>query len=99
MNLDYGFQLENGATLRPRVAFSHSDSAFASLFQSDNFYRIDERELVNVSLAYEAAAWELQAYCNNCSDEVFIAGVGDVTGYRVVYGDPRSVGVRFRKSF
>lgn len=99
LSLDYGFQLEHGATLRPRVAFSHSDSSFASLFQSDSFYRIEERELVNVSLAYEAAEWELQAFCNNCSDEVFIAGVGDVNGYRVVYGDPRSVGVRFSKSF
>jgi iron complex outermembrane recepter protein len=97
--VDYGFALEHGATLRPRIAFSHSDSSFASLFQSDNFYRIDERDFVNVSLSYEAPEWELQAYCNNCSDEVLIAGVGDVTGYRVVYGDPRSVGVRFRKSF
>ncbi len=99
LSLSYGFALSGGARLRPRVAFSHVDESFASLFQSDNFFRIDPRDLVNASLTYERDTWDVQIYCNNCSDEHYIAAVEGGTGNRVVYGDPESVGVRFHKRF
>ena len=81
------------------MAFSHVDESFASLFQTDNFFRIDPRELTNFSLSYETETWEAQVYCNNCSNEYYVAAVEGGTGNRVIYGDPRSVGVRFHKRF
>jgi outer membrane receptor for ferric coprogen and ferric-rhodotorulic acid len=85
--------------LRPRVAFAHVDKSYASLFQTDDFFKIDARDLVNVSVTYETASWELQVYCNNCSDQHYIAAVEGGTGNRVIYGDPESIGVRFHKRF
>ena len=99
LSFNYGIQLGNGKTLRPRVGFAHVDDSYASLFQSDNFFRIDPRDLVNVSLTYESESWELQAYCNNCTDEHYIAAVEGGTGNRVIYGDPESIGLRFHKRF
>lgn len=97
--ISYGAQLGNGNTLRPRVAFSHTDSQFSSLFQTDNYFLLNERDLVNVSLSYETDDWELQAYCNNCSEEVYFATVTPGDGNRVVYGTPRTLGLRFKKRF
>ena len=99
LSFSYGFSLSNGAKLRPRVAFSHVDESYASLFQTDNFFRIDPRDLTNFSLSYETETWELQAYCNNCSNEYYIAAVEGGTGNRVIYGDPQSIGLRFHKRF
>jgi iron complex outermembrane receptor protein len=99
LSLSYGFSLRNSARVRPRIAFAHVDESFASLFQTDDFFRIDPRDLFNFSVTYETETWELQAYCNNCSDEAYIAGVEGGTGNRVIYGDPLSVGLRFHKRF
>jgi iron complex outermembrane receptor protein len=99
LNMDYAFQLRNGALLRPRIAFSHSDSSFSSLFQRDNYYRIDERDIMNVSVSYEREDWELQAFCNNCGDETYTSTVTPGDGARVIYGAPRTAGLRFRRDF
>src|SRR5262249_11324813 len=99
LSLNYGIPLKNNRMLRPRLAFAHVDDSFASLFQSDSFFRIDKRDLVNLSLTYEAETWELQAYCNNCTDEHYIAAVEGVTGTGVIHGDPEPIGLRFHKKF
>ncbi len=49
-SLSYGFTLGNGAKLRPRASFAHVDESFASLFQTDNYFKIDERNLRNLSV-------------------------------------------------
>jgi hypothetical protein len=67
--------------------------------RADNFYRIDSRELVNFSLTYEREDWDIQAFCTNCADEAYIAAIEGGTGNRMIYGNPRSAGVRFRKDF
>lgn len=98
LSLDYAFELSNGASLRPRIALSHMDEQYTSLFQTGAFFQIDERDLTHVSLTYEAESWSLQAYCNNCSDEVYVSSVG-LGGNTVVYGDPRTAGLRFNVRF
>ena len=95
-SLDYAFPLSTGAVIRPRIGFSHQDESFSSLFQTDNYFRIDDRDLVNVSVSYEAEAWSLQAFCINCSDETYLAAV---TNTNAVYGTPRMAGVRFNRRF
>jgi iron complex outermembrane receptor protein len=96
--LDYGFELRNGATIRPRIAVAHIDSQFTNLFQEGNYFMIDERDLTHVSVTYERDAWTLQAFCNNCSDEIYVSSVAG-GGNSVVYGDPKTAGVRFNLRF
>ena len=97
LNLSYAFPLRGGARFTPRVSFAHVDESYSSLFQADNFYRIDSRELVNFSLTYQREDWDIQAFCTNCADEAYIAAIEGGTGNRMIYGNPRSTGVRFRK--
>ena len=99
LSLNYGFPLPNGARITPRASWSHVDASYASLFQSDSFYRIDSRDLLNVSLEYELDTWNVQLFCNNCSDQTYIAAVEGGTGNRLIYGNPQSVGIRFHKRF
>ena len=98
LSLQYGFQLQSGATIRPRVAFSHSDKQYSSLFQEGTFFELEEHDLTNVSISYENEKWTLQAYCNNCGDEVYISSVG-LAGASVLYGAPKTVGLRFNARF
>ncbi len=97
--LDYAFEFSNGATLRPRIGLSHVDEQYSSLFQNGNYFQMDEHELVHVSVTFEKEAWMLQAYCNNCGDELYVATVGLGLGNTVVYGDPRTAGLRFNVRF
>ncbi len=97
--IDYAIELANGATVRPRMSYSYADAAFSSLFQADDFFRTDERNLTNLSISYERDAWAAYLFCNNCSEEVYITSAVNTTPARVVYNPPRTVGVRFRYDF
>ena len=99
LSLDYTFQTESGAAIRPRIAVSHSDSAFAALFQSDDFFRIDERDNVNFSVSYENDTWSTAVFCNNCTDETNVVTVTTGNSSEILYNAPRTVGVRFRYDF
>jgi iron complex outermembrane receptor protein len=98
-SLDYAFELNNGAVVRPRVSYSYADASFSSLFQADNYFQTDERELINASISYERDQWGAHLYCTNCADEVFISTVTTGDNSRVIYSAPRQVGVRFRYDF
>lgn len=97
--IDYAIPLENGATVRPRMSYSYADAAYSSLFQTDDFFRTDERNLTNASISYERDAWAAYLFCNNCADEVYITSAVNTTPSRVVYNPPRTIGVRFRYDF
>jgi outer membrane receptor protein involved in Fe transport len=99
LSLDYSFETGNGAAIRPRIAVSHSDSAFAALFQSDDYFRIDSRDNVNFSVAYENDTWSTTVFCNNCTDETDIVTVTTGNSSEILYNAPRTVGVRFRYAF
>jgi iron complex outermembrane recepter protein len=99
-SLNYAFPLAGGATIRPRIAFSHQDESFSSMFQTDDYFLIDSRDLVNMSLSYEKEEWSLQAFCINCTDEGYIAStINSMDTNAVVYGAPRTAGVRFNRKF
>jgi outer membrane receptor protein involved in Fe transport len=97
--LDYAFNLDNGAVVRPRIAYSYADASFSSLFQTDDYFRTEDRELINASIAYERDEWSAHLYCTNCTDEVFVTTVSTGDNSRVIYNIPRQVGVRFRYDF
>lgn len=98
-SIDYAFEVGSGAVIRPRLAYSSTDTAFSSLFQSDTYFQIDERENLNVSIAYETDDWSVSFYCNNCSDEVNITSVTTGNSSEVLYNSPRTAGIQFRYDF
>jgi hypothetical protein len=60
----------------PHRVFSHRRAALESL-STGNYFQIDEHDLAHVSVTFEKV-WslqELQAYCNNCGDEVYVSSV------------------------
>jgi outer membrane receptor protein involved in Fe transport len=94
-SLDYAFETNAGAVIRPRISYSYTDAAFSSLFQSDNYFSIEERESVNLSIGYERDEWSMRFVCNNCTDEVTITSAGK----NILYSPPRTTGVLFRYDF
>ncbi len=97
INVDYAFQLSNGATLTPRLSLNHSDSAYESVLQqpTDRYYTTDERDVLNFSLTYERDDWTVQFFGTNVSDELYLEGAGN----SVLYGDPEVWGIRARMDF
>lgn len=64
------------------------------------YYQLSARHLLNASLTYERGNWQVEAYCNNCTDDIYVAGSGGVSDGDVwYYGAPRQEGIRFRRSF
>ena len=99
MSLDYTFQLQNGATLRPRISATHADSSWSSLIQTDNYFLNDEYDMYNLSISYERDEWAAYLFCNNCSEETYVASAVADTPAAVIYSAPRTVGMRFRYDF
>jgi outer membrane receptor protein involved in Fe transport len=95
--MDYAFQMANGGTLTPRLSLNHSDEAYESVFQrpGNDFYKSDERDVLNFSLTYQRDEWDVQFFANNVTDELYFEG----GGFAVLYGDPRTVGFRVRMDF
>jgi outer membrane receptor protein involved in Fe transport len=101
MTLSYDFLAGNGTWI-PRVNYSHTDEQDTNLIKREAFFSIPERDLLNVSLTYTQNDWLVQLYCNNCADKTYIgsvAGGGGSTPDAVIYGNPRNMGVRLRKTF
>ncbi len=96
-SLAYAWDIGQG-TLRPSVNLSHTDKQYTTLFQ-DDFFSLDERNLLGASVAYDLDTWQFQAYCMNCSDKTYIAAVDTRAPFSVYYGAPRQLGLRIRKTF
>jgi iron complex outermembrane receptor protein len=100
-SVSYDFLVGNG-TWTPRVTYAHTDEQDINLIRREDFWLIPKRDLLNLSLTYTLNDWLVQAYCNNCSDETYIAAIGTGGGLdnnSVVYGSPLNYGIRLRKSF
>ena len=97
MGVQYAFSLNNGDTLTPRFAYSHTDASWANLFENAALGdRLSSRDLVNMQLSYEHQDWLLTAYTTNMTDEHYVAAVN--TSLRFA-GPPRQYGLRLRKAF
>lgn len=100
VSVDYAFNLSGGGTLTPSLSLNHADSTYTNTLQrpDDNYYRTDERDVLNFSLTYDKDPWSVQVFSNNISDELYIEG-HSTSGAAVFYGDPRTVGIRARRQF
>ena len=98
--VDYRIPLGGESSLLPSVTYSYTGPQFDSIFQVDNFYLLQARHLVNTSLTYDNGPWEVQAYCNNCTNQTYVAGAGGVSSGDVwYYGAPQQLGVRLHRTF
>lgn len=91
-----------GGTLRPQLSFSYTSKQYANLFQTDAYWEMGVRDIVNASLQYETDKWQVQVYGNNLTNQVYISGIGSVAGPEgsaVFYGAPRQYGVRVNRQF
>jgi len=100
VSFDYEFQFDSGGSLTPSVSFNHADSTYTNTLQrtDDNYYRTDDRDVVNFSLAYRKNDWDVQLFATNVTNETYIEGHSN-NGAAVFYGDPRVMGLRARMAF
>lgn len=97
--MDYGIPLGDNV-LRPRVTFTHIDEQYGSIFQADDYFLLEARNLWNASLSYEGKSWLVQLYGTNLTNQVYTAGTFTGAGRsNVYYGAPRQYGVRLSYSF
>ncbi len=92
--IDYEFAWMGG-TLTPRLSFSHTDESYSNVIQTD-YYRNDERDITDFTLAYDKDDWTVQLYIRNLTDETYIASARD--GW-IGYGAPQTYGLRARLNF
>jgi iron complex outermembrane receptor protein len=98
--LNYRFVTGADSTLLPSINYQYTGPQFDSIFQSDDFYLLTARHLLNTSLTYTKGPWTAEAYCNNCANEIYVAGSGGVSvGDVWYYGAPRQFGLRINRTF
>jgi iron complex outermembrane recepter protein len=94
---EYEFQLEDGATLTPRVNFGHIAAQWATLFEDPALGdRLGERNLLSGQLAYQRGDWRVIVYGTNLTDQTYVSALN--AGLRYV-GPPRQYGLRLSKAF
>lgn len=95
--VQYEFALGNGATLTPRIDYSHIGEAWTSIFNNEALGdRLEARNLVNLKLTYQVADWTLAAYALNATDQTYIAAIN--AGLRYA-GPPRQIGLNLMRTF
>jgi iron complex outermembrane recepter protein len=101
--VNYRFPVGDDGEIMPQINYAYTGSQFTQVFQAaadGNFFVLDARRLWNLSVKYSTGQWESQIYCNNCGNEVWIAGDGGVSQGNVwYYGSPRQFGIRFNRKF
>lgn len=97
-SVDYGIPV-GSATVRPRVSFSHVDKQYGSVFQTDNYFLMEARNLLGASLAYESGPWIVQAYGTNLTDQTYVQAYNNGSFQYEYYGAPRQFGVQVKRTF
>lgn len=96
---EYEFQFGNGATLTPRIQYSHLDEQFATPFPS-TLTIVPERDLWDLRLTYRPTdTLTVEAFAQNAADNIYIASQiqnSSSADGGIIYGAPRMIGVRLR---
>lgn len=90
----YIFELGGGATLTPRVDYSHIAPQWATLFHASTD-RLTARDIVNAQVSYERGPYVVSLYSTNLTDQTYLASVLTLR----YAAPPRQVGVRVTRSF
>ncbi|MGH6987762.1 MAG: TonB-dependent receptor [Caulobacteraceae bacterium] len=96
---EYVFPLGNGASLAPRVDYSHVSGQWSTPFQRFGEF-LPDRNLVNAELAFADGPWSLTAYVTNAFDEHYIVATNAGVPFNLRYvGAPREYGLRLARRF
>jgi iron complex outermembrane receptor protein len=79
------------ATLRPRLAFSHTASQWASVFESSQQSLLPAHNLLDADIAYDYHDTLLTLWMDNVTNATYIAGQFANSNF---FGAPRTFGVR-----
>jgi len=95
--VQYEFDLGGGATLTPRVDYSHIGEAWTTIFANEAVGdKLEDRNIVNLLLTYAKNDWRASAYAVNATDQTYIAAVNSSLRYA---GPPRQYGINLTKMF
>tara|TARA_R110002167_G_scaffold17426_3_gene66502 strand:+ start:854 stop:3031 length:2178 start_codon:yes stop_codon:yes gene_type:complete len=95
--VQYEFTLGDGATLTPRIDYSHIGEAYTTIFNNEALGdKLEARDIVNLKLTYARDAWTLAAYAVNATDQTYIAAIN--AGLRYA-GPPRQFGINLMRTF
>lgn len=95
--LQYEFAMDGGATLTPRIDYSHIGEAWTSIFNNAALGdQLEARNIVNLKLTYQVNDWTLSAYALNATDQTYIAAIN--AGLRYA-GPPRQIGLNLMRTF
>lgn len=98
----YEYSLSNNLTLTPMLMTSYQEETFKSventpLIQSDSYWLLNTRVSIQ-----QGVQWELAAWANNLTDEVYVIDSFDQSGqgiYIFNYGMPRTYGLSLSYRF
>lgn len=94
LGVQYSFDAFGG-TLTPRLNYAYVGDQYAGLFYTVSD-RLASRGLLSALVTYQPKQnWRLEAYANNLTDKVYVAGGGT----NEFYGPPREYGVRLNVEF
>jgi iron complex outermembrane receptor protein len=93
--VSYTIPVGSGSVM-PRVNYTHVDKQYASLFQTDGYFLMRARNLLNANVSYENGPWHGEVYMSNVTNQVYESAY---SGNYVYYGAPRQYGIRFGRSF
>ena len=95
--LQYEFALGGGATLTPRIDYSHIGEAWTSIFNNEALGdQLEARDIVNLKLTWQKNDWTLSAYALNATDQTYIAAINARLRYA---GPPRQIGLNLMRTF
>jgi iron complex outermembrane receptor protein len=96
-NAGVSYTIPTGSgSVMPRVNYTHVDKQYASLFQTDGYFLMRARNLLNANVSYENGPWHGEVYMSNVTNQVYESAY---SGNYVYYGAPRQYGIRFGRSF
>ncbi|WP_298287563.1 TonB-dependent receptor [Novosphingobium sp.] len=94
--IQYALELAGGASLTPRVDWSHTSTQFQSIQGGVNDF-MAPRDLINAQLRFESGKWDVTAYVTNLTDQAYV--VGQTYGPSWFLGRPRQYGVKIGHDF
>jgi iron complex outermembrane receptor protein len=92
--IQYAIPVSSTALLQPRVTYSYTSHQYGSLFQTDNYYYMGPRHLLNAYLDFESGAWRVTAYATNVANELYVANPSPW-----IWGNPRQIGLEVNRTF
>jgi iron complex outermembrane receptor protein len=87
---EYQAQLNNGATLTPRLNFSYMGEQWTNFLYNPTTDLLEARDLWSAMVTYEKDNFTLRGWARNLTNSEYVSGQA---GNKEMYGSPRTYGV------